>query len=313
MSAATVPFDVSLSIVVLSHNRKNDLEINLHQLLDMVRDYGFELIVVDNASTDGSVELITEIVSSHERTKIVLNHTNLGVAGGRNAGWRVATGQFILNIDDDTVITVDAAHAMLATLQNHQNVGIASPRILHAKTKARQFDFGGTECPVGNFHGACHMLRTSLVERIGLNDEACSFGGEELDYSIRARAAGCDVIYTPNATVLHNSLLRQGAEGRERRIRWVHNFIRVHHKHFPLSTAVVFSLRYLLSHLASGVRMHGLVFGLRLIESAWNGFREGRRHHRTVPYHVVRFYLDPGLRPEFGNVPLWRKMFGSRR
>lgn len=298
----------AVSIVILSYNRKGDLEANLRQLLAMVSDLGCELIVVDNASTDGSAEVIRDMLANVPGARAFLNGDNLGVAGGRNTGWRAASREFILNIDDDTIITVEAVAALLSFMRKRHDVGVVSPRILHARTKALQCDFGNAECPVGNFHGACHMLRASLVKKVGLNDKACSFGGEELDYSIRARAAGFDIAYTPDATVLHNNHVRQGTEGRNRRARWVYNFIRVHNKHFPLRTAAPFSLRYLLSNLVSGVRVHGPVFGLRLIVAAAHGFRDGRCQYRTIPEHVVRFYRDPDLRPEFGNVPLWRKI-----
>lgn len=309
MSAGCSRSDLTdVAVVILSYNRREDVGRNLSRLVPMASELGFELIVVDNASTDGSDHLIQQFASNGV-VKVVNNKTNLGVAGGRNAGWRLATREFILNIDDDTIVSAEAIEAMLSVLQSRDDIGIVSPRILHARTGQPQFDYGGEEGQVSNFHGCCHMVRSSLVEKIGYNDEACSFGGEELDYSIRARAAGFDVIYTPAATVLHDNFPRQASEGRQRRERWAYNFIRVHHKHFGPRRAFPFTTRYLLSLVVSGTRTFGPGFIPVLFRSAIRGIRDGRRHHKPVPASVEGFYSRPDLRPDFGNIPIWSKLF----
>ncbi len=297
-----------VSIVVLSHNRKDVLERNLIKLTSLAKETGCELVVVDNASTDGSAQLIARALADRRNARFFLNDVNLGVAEGRNKGWRTASRDFILNIDDDTLITAEAVTAMLSTMREHPELGIVSPRILNAATGREQFSFDEPGCRPSNFHGACHLVRRAVLDSVGLNDEGCVFGGEELDLSIRARAAGFEIGYVGHTTVLHDNLVRNGQDGRGRRERWLYNYIRIHHKHFPLRVAVPFSLRYLVSHLVSGVRAYGPIFGARLLGAAMRGFRDGRRQHKTVPDAVVRFYRNPDLRPEFGNVPLWRKL-----
>ncbi|WP_035023212.1 glycosyltransferase family 2 protein [Aquamicrobium defluvii] len=302
----------NISIVVLSFNRGNTLGRNLIALAQMVEETGCELIVVDNASTDGSPEMIADILSGKTNTHFILNNSNLGVAGGRNTGWREATRDFILNIDDDTFITAEAVSTMRASIQRSARFGIVSPRILHAATGKVQLSFDDPDYRLANFHGACHLIRRAVLDVVGLNDENCTFGGEELDLSIRARAAGFDIAYVGDATVLHDNLVSKAEVGLERRKRWVYNFTRVFYKHFPLRAALPFSLRYLLSHVVSGVRAFGPGFGLTLTRAALHGCRDGRRQHKPVPPHVVRFYRNPDLRPEFGNRPLWRKLMKRR-
>lgn len=299
-----------VSIVMLSHNRSDALQKNLPRLHSLAQEHGCELILVDNASIDGSVALIQNTAISLPHAKVVLNVENLGVAGGRNAGWRLATREFILNIDDDTIVSSEAVEAMLAVLRARDDVGIVSPRILHAKTREAQLDYGSIECQISNFHGCCHMVRSSLVRKIGYNDEACSFGGEELDYSIRARTVGMDVIYTPVATVFHDNFTRPPSEGKQRRERWAYNFIRIHHKHFGPRRAFVFSARYLLSLAISGVRVFGLGFIPVLFSAAVRGVCDGRRNRAPVPRAVENFYARPDLRPDLGNIPIWSKLVG---
>lgn len=306
-SSDPTPDLADVSIVMLCYNRKDVVAHNVTALLEMVRETGCELIVVDNASTDGSAELIRNILGIRPVTRFIANDANLGVAGGRNVGWRAATRDFILNIDDDTLITAEAVSEMLSVLLQDPRLGIVSPRILHAATGTAQLSFVDPSYRPANFHGACHLVRRIIIDTIGFNDEGCTFGGEELDLSIRVRAAGFDVAYVGQATVLHDNLVRTEEVGRERRLRWVYNFTRVFYKHFPLSVAMPFSLRYLVNHLISGVRVHGPAFSPNLVRAAARGFRDGRRQHMPVPGHVVQFYCNPNLRPEFGNFPLWRK------
>lgn len=296
-----------VSIVVLSYNRRDAIDRNIAALVAMVEQTGCELIVVDNASTDGSTELIRDLLGEHPGTRLVVNQANLGVAAGRNVGWRMATRDFILNLDDDIgVSAADVAH-MARTLRETAAIGIVSPVIVDFYSGAVQYSYGTQKLDIANYQGACHMIRRDLAEAVGLNDERCSFGGEELDLSIRIRARGKGVIFTPDAKVLHDHKVRTGQEAKSRRQRWVYNFTRVFYKHFPLGAAVPFSLRYLVSHLVSGTRAFGPLFGLALIGEAWRGCRDGRQAHSPVPSVVVRFYRNPALRPEFGNRPLWHK------
>lgn len=99
-----------------------------------------------------------------------------------------------------------------------------------------------------------------------------------------------------------------GKQGRDRRRRWLSNYMRILHTHFPPRDAWAFSSRYFLSHAISGLRACGPIFALGLIVPAARGIRDGRRQYRPVPEEVVRFYRNPALRPELGNVPLRHKM-----
>lgn len=302
-----------ISIVLLSYNRIDVLKRNVIKLVELVKNYGCELIVVDNASADGSAELIGEILGTLSGTYFIANDANLGVAGGRNTGWRVATRKFILNVDDDISVSAFDVWQMAQLLREVNTIGIVAPSIADFHTGNIQYSYGDSRQEIANFQGACHMIRRDIAIKVGLNDEECSFGGEEIDLSIRFRAEGFNVTFTPDAKVLHDHKIREGAELMGRRASWIYNFTRIFYKHFPLSAAVPFSLRCWVSHLVSGVRAHGPGFGLNLIGAMLRGVHDGRRAHKRVPDEVVRFYRDPNLRPEFGNRPLWRKLLARVR
>ncbi len=302
----------ALSIVVLSYNRRPELEKNIPYLCGVARTSGCQLIVVDNASTDGSGEFLTKTRDEYSELVVIQNDRNAGVSGGRNLGWRAADRPWILNIDDDTQLSEADIFHLLSAGQSDETIGILSPRIVHAETGKSQCDFGSDVVRTANFHGACHLVRREVFARVGELDPECSFGGEELDYSIRARCLGFDIVYAPVTTVRHNNFERSGDEGEWRRRQWIFNYTRVLFKHFPMGMALLFAFRSLLSHVVSGLRTRGVFFAASLSRPFLKGVWAGRRSHHTIPGTVVAFYSNPTLTPEFGNVPLWKKLSFAR-
>jgi GT2 family glycosyltransferase len=302
-----------LSVVVLSYNRLGELRTNLPLLCETSAKTGFELIIVDNASCDGSREFLSFLKQRFLDLKVVLNEENLGVAAGRNLGWHLASRDFILNIDDDTRCNEHAMRSLLRIAKANPRIGVISPRIVHALTLSPQCDYGEEEYRFANFHGACHLVRADAFRKVGGIDPLCSFGGEELDYSIRLRAEGYDAIYTPTVTVGHNNFARTGTEGQWRRRQWVYNFSRVFFKHFPLNVASMFCLRYCISHIVSAASQSGLFFAISLLGAAIRGAFDGRKRYRVIPKTVLKFYVNSSLRPEFGNVSLFEKVLNFSR
>jgi GT2 family glycosyltransferase len=296
-----------LSIVILSHNRCEELEITFLGLCEKMDDAGFELIIVDNASSDGSVELIEAATAMHPCVLSVMNARNLGVGGGRNAGWNIATRPYILNLDDDTRVSLDQLKMLLDGTKVRPEAGITFPRVVDLQTRRLVTpDYGPAEV-AANFPGGCHVVRRSAHAEVGLIDVECTFGGEELDYSIRMRAAGWDVMYLPDVTIDHNGLPRGGEVGRQRRQEWTRNFVRIFFKHWPARMALLYAWRLTLSQVLSATRSFGLKFSLSIFRAAALGARQGISARQTIPKTVVNLYRKRDLRPELGNVPLWRK------
>ena len=296
-----------LSIAILSHNRCEELEITFLGLCDMMQDAGFELIIVDNASSDGSVELIDEAIMKHPGALSVKNAKNLGVGGGRNAGWEIATRPFILSLDDDTRVSLDQLSMLLEGTRAHPEAGITFPRMVHPLTQKLQTPDYGPADAAANFHGACHVVRRAAYAEVGQLDVDCTFGGEELDYSIRMRAAGWDVRYLPDVTIFHNALGRSGEIGRQRRQEWTRNFVRINFKYLPFRMAMLFAWRLTMSQVISGTRLLGLAFSVSIFRAAARGALQGISVHQAIPENVVNLYRRPDLQPDLGNVPLRRK------
>ena len=140
-----------VSVVILSHNRIDELIKSLNEHCSESSNNGYELIIVDNASTDGSREVIVEYANKYRDIKYVFNDKNLGVAGGRNSGYLLARSDFILSIDEDAHIKPNDIIGLKKMLTSMPKVGILSPMIIHEKTGDKQNPHGNQICEIGNF------------------------------------------------------------------------------------------------------------------------------------------------------------------
>lgn len=298
----------AVSIIVLSHNRKDELVKNIPELTFAAQAHGAELVFVDNASSDGSQEVIHSALDGKANCRALMSKWNRGVAGGRNMGGKIATRSYLLFLDDDTEIDIHGIETILAFMRENTDVGAVSPRIIHALSGLPQNNHGENQTETGNYHGACHLVRREAYLEVGPIDPGCNFGGEELDASIRLRAAGYRVLYFPSVVAFHNNFPRRDAQGKWRRQRRVYNNCRLHFKYFPFHCAVLLSFRYLASQSLSAAQSHGTLFALSLPSHAAKGGCDGRRARYSIPDIVVDYYLNPLTRPDFGNVPISRKI-----
>ena len=296
-----------LSVVVLSHNRLPELRAFVPRLLESAARAGFELIVVDNRSTDGAREFLLAQAWG-DNAQLILSDQNVGVAAGRNLGWRSATRKFMLNLDDDTSPDLEAISALVQYMREHERTGLAFPRIIEPTTGDNQTPFGDAVFEPANFHGACHIVRVQAYLDTGPLDERCLYGGEELEYSIRMRMHGWRLEYVPSIQVFHHSLPRAGEVATWRRLQWTYNYVRILFTYFPQDRALRLACRVAAKDLILGCRRHGLTYAPRVIHHVFHGARDGRSASVRIPDSLLAFYSSPTLVPDFGNVPLSRKV-----
>ncbi|HEX8360777.1 MAG TPA: glycosyltransferase [Longimicrobium sp.] len=302
-----------LSVVVLCYNRREEVERTIPALCRLRAGHGFQLVVVDNASTDGSREALRALAAEHPGLELVLNEQNLGGAGGRNSGWRRATGRYILSIDEDITIGAEQMRAMCERMDADPRIGVLSPRIRDAASGRIINDVGEGGRQLPSFYEACHLIRREAMEVVGYGDPECFAAGEGFDYTLRMHAAGYIVYHAPEVVVVHRDRVRQGGENAHRRRLWVETFTGLYFKHFPLPTAVLFTTRYLVSQALSGARVFGIGYAATLPRWALAGARGGWRRRAVVPHDTVAFYTRPDHPRDFGNQPLLRKAVRSLR
>ncbi|HEV8111653.1 MAG TPA: glycosyltransferase family 2 protein [Planctomycetota bacterium] len=268
-----------VSVVVVNWNGEAYLDECLKAVAAM-RGAIAEVVVVDNASTDGSLALLA---ARHPAARVVRMDANLGPARARNAGMRAASSRWVLALDNDAVVAPDTLEKLAAALAGDEDAAIAQPRSVFFAERDRvhydggRFHYGGLIAlrnfyePLASAEGSgtlavdCAVAVALLVDRdavldAGGYDETFFILFEDLDLSYRLRALGRKILSVEDAIVLHKG----GTAGISYR----------RGPSYPASR-VLFHSRNRWLHLAKNYRVRTLVVaspGLLAYEIAWFGF-----------------------------------------
>jgi N-acetylglucosaminyl-diphospho-decaprenol L-rhamnosyltransferase len=243
---------VDLSIVIVSWNVRDLLRRCLDSILGTGRPKtegdaecpascilhpapSIEILVVDNGSTDGSVEMLrTDFPDVH----VVVNAENRGFPAGNNQGLTLAGGRYVLLLNPDTEVVGNALATMVAFADEYPDVGLIGPQLLNldgsVQSSRRRFPTLATAffestwlqpcaprslleryyvldhpddavLDVDWVQGAALMVRREAIDQIGPMDERFFMYSEELDWCRRFREAGWRVVYLPGAQVIHHA------------------------------------------------------------------------------------------------------------
>ncbi|MCI0358016.1 MAG: glycosyltransferase family 2 protein [Planctomycetaceae bacterium] len=214
-----------VSIVVVNTNELHHLRRCL-PALDRQRYPQIEIIVVDNASTDGSVAWIEE---HFPHVRIVRNERNLGYAGANNVGFEQARGELIAVLNPDTEVDPDWLAEIAQALESNPRAGLATPKIVQMDRPERINACGndvtftgltfcrGLDQPaqaydvadaVAAVSGAAFVIRKQVLDEIGPFDESFFVYFEDTDLSLRAILAGYECLFVPRAIVRHKYLFK---------------------------------------------------------------------------------------------------------
>ncbi len=283
-----------VSVVVLCYNRADEVSINIPPRIQDVKDYGMELIVVDNHSNDGTRELLEKYYDEDQCFTLVMNDSNLGVGAGRNSGWEKCTREIVITIDEDTRITSEQLCKLAEELLQSNRIGILTPVMYDLKTNRLISTILEAPFLVTNFLGACYAVRMEVIRDAGYHDPNCDFGGEELDLSIRARNAGWEVVQLASMRVAHNGRQREANDVVPimRRLPWTRNHARVIWRHFPYHHALSWSLIILAQQLKYCLRNFRWLEVPKIVVAWSSGVKEGIQLHSRVRNSVTKFYKD---------------------
>lgn len=225
---------VDLSVIIVSWNAKEFLSKCLQSLIVEIDEHNWEVIVVDNASSDGSQELVR---NKFPHVQLICNDNNLGFARANNIGIRQSRGEYLFLINSDVIVLKNCFRQMVAYMLENPNVGLLGPKILNADGSLQRSCFGlptvwNTFCRalaldnifpkvkmfcgremsfwahdkirnVEMLNGCFWMVRRKALETVGLLDENFFMYGEDADWCKRFGMEGWGVVFFPDAEAIH--------------------------------------------------------------------------------------------------------------
>ena len=244
-----------ISVIVLNWNGIRFLERCLGSLA--AQTYAsLEIIVVDNASTDGSIDLIRE---KFPRVRLIVNETNLGFGGGNNVGIQASRGRYIMILNNDTHIEAPCIEALKGAIEKDERYGASASKII-LESEGNLIDAAGIvvgldglsigrgrleacdrydeETEVFFASGCACLFRREMLDDIGSYDEDFFAYAEDTDMGWRARLAGWKCNYAPRAIVYHLHSASSGTYSHMKAFLVERNRIWVAIKSFPLPLLV---------------------------------------------------------------------------
>mgnify|MGYP001482880892 CR=1 FL=1 len=255
---------MDLSVIIVSYNTCR-LTLNAIESVFQSRTrYSYEVIVVDNHSTDGSVSMIRE---KFPAVKVISNERNEGFSKANNRGIRISRGRYVLLLNSDTVIEPDTLEIMIRFMDEHPDVGAAGCKVVlpdgsldkacrrgfptpsasfyyafgisklfpkHPRFNQYQLSYldPDQDYPVDCLVGAFMMVRRETIDQVGLLDEQFFMYGEDIDWCYRIKQAGWQIYYYPHTRIVHY----KGASSRRKPRRIIYEFHRAmvifHRKHY---------------------------------------------------------------------------------
>jgi GT2 family glycosyltransferase len=218
-----------ISIVTVNFNQE-EVTCDMLKSLRHITWPNIEVFVVDNASVrDCSV-----IKARYPEVKLIKSLVNLGFAGGNNLAINEATGDYILLLNNDTIVTPGFIEPLMDTFERNPDAGIVSPKIVFYYSD-NLVQYAGTN-PISNItcrgetigymqkdntrfdveypthlsHGACMMFGRAVLDKVGLMDENYFMFYEEYDYCERVRKAGFGIYYNGHSSILHKQSISIG-------------------------------------------------------------------------------------------------------
>lgn len=250
--------------MILNYNTRELTKRAIQSVYESRTSFSLEIILIDNHSTDGSVDCLREAFPD---IHLIENKENVGFSRANNQGIRVARGRYVLLLNSDTILEEDTLETMLTFMEAHPDVGVSGCKIVLPDGTLDKACKRGFPTPSASFYyafgiaklfpdnprfnqyqlgyldedeeyevdclvGAFMLLRREVLDEVGLLDETFFMYGEDIDWCYRIKQAGWRVYYYPRTRITHY----KGASSRRKPFKIVYEFHRAmylfHHKHY---------------------------------------------------------------------------------
>lgn len=250
---------LDLSVIILNFNTRELTRTCIRSVLSSrIAPYTMEVIVCDNGSTDGSVEMLRK---EFPDVQIIQNKKNMGFAAGNNPGIRSSQGRYVLLLNSDTEVPKTTLSTMIAFMDEHPEAGASTCKLIlpdgsmdpachrgfptpwaaftyltkleRLFPKSRLFgEYHQGYKDIGTIHevdcivGAFFLVRREVIQQVGLLDEDYFMYGEDIDWAYRIRERGWKILFNPTVTILHKK--KQSGRSNAKRDRRVTTEIYFH-------------------------------------------------------------------------------------
>jgi GT2 family glycosyltransferase len=217
--------DPLISIIIVTYNSKKDIDECLRAIED--QSYrNFEVIVVDNASSDGTAD---HVGRGYPRVKLLRNDANLGYSGGNNSGVDIAKGEYIAILNPDVAVDKEWLNEMVGHAKKHPEAGIVAskvvlydnPRVVNACGNDVHFTglafcrgYGDEEGKYSSQEyvlapsGCSFLTKRKVVRDVGLFDDDFFIDFADIDFAVRCHLMGYKCLLVPSSKVLHKFVLK---------------------------------------------------------------------------------------------------------
>lgn len=279
---------MDLSIIIVNYNTRN-LTLNcIQSIKDSQLNYDYEILLVDNNSTDGSADAIK---TSFSDVILIENMENVGFSKANNQAIKISAGRYVLLLNSDTIVNKNTLSDTILYMEKNPMVGACGCEVLlpdgsldkacHRGFPTPQASFyyltGISKCFPNNpslngYHlnyldmkkvheidclvGAFMMVRKEAIYQVGLLDEIFFMYGEDIDWCFRLKKAGWKIIYNPDVSIIHH----KGASSKKKPLKIIYEFHRAmfifHRKHFKNKYPIVINW---IVYLGIGIRLSSSV------------------------------------------------------
>jgi len=253
-----------LSIIIVNYNAEKPLKDCIESIYKQTKSIDFDIWVVDNDSSDNSVQMIKQ---NFDRAKLIENRENVGFSKANNMAISKNRATYVLLLNPDTLILHNAIEEMVGFMDRNPSVGISGCKVLNEDgtlqlacrrsiptpgaafyrltglsklfpTSKMMAKYNLTYLNPNESHevdavsGAFLMIRREVIDNIGLLDERFFMYGEELDWCLRAKKAGWTVMYYPGAQIVHYKGQCSRFNSRKATFEFYRAMYLFHKKHF---------------------------------------------------------------------------------
>ncbi len=237
------------SIIIPVFNKLDLTKQCLVKLAEVTHGVEYEVIIVDNASSDGTAEFLSQLGGD---VQIIRNSENLGFAKGCNQGAKAAKGRYLVFLNNDTIPLDGWLQAMVEEVEQHPDVAVVGSKLLYEDgtiqhagvgfsriffTPYHLYRMARADMPAVNYRrefqcvtGACMLIRREVFEKVGGFDEGYRNGFEDVDLCLKVGEEGWKIVYQPTSVVYHLESQTQGRKAHDQENaqrflqRWTHKW-----------------------------------------------------------------------------------------